>query len=292
MKYADRKGNIKGEDNGQDKLLKYMYGTVIGRAAVKILVNPVFSKIGGAVLSTSLSSFIVPSFCEKNNIDMSDYEEVRYGSYNDFFTRRIKPGKRLFNPNPDVLISPCDSKLSVYPIREDLHFNVKNTTYTVESLLRDKKLAQRYKGGYACVFRLTVDDYHRYAYIDHGYVTKQRSIKGVLHTVNPVANDCYPIYKENSRVYSILKSENFGNVLMMEVGALMVGKIVNEKGQCYVCRGQEKGHFEFGGSTIILLFQKNKVVIDEDILDNSRNGLETKVKLGENIGHLMAFKQV
>ncbi|MDO5402801.1 MAG: phosphatidylserine decarboxylase [Eubacteriales bacterium] len=285
MKYADRKGNVIGEDNGQDKMLKKLYGTVAGRMLVKVLVNPVFSKIGGAVLSTSVSSLAIPSFCKKNSIDMSDYEEVKYTSYNDFFTRRIKAGRRLFNPNPDVLISPCDSKLSVYAIGENLHFNVKNTMYTVYSLLRDKSLAASYKGGYACVFRLTVDDYHRYAYIDNGYVTRQRFIKGVLHTVNPVANDCYPIYKENSRAYSILKSENFGNVVMMEVGALMVGKIVNEKGQRYVCRGQEKGHFEFGGSTIILLFKKNRAVIDEDILNNSRRGIETKVRLGETIGH-------
>lgn len=284
MKYADRKGNIKGKDNGQDNLIKWMYGTTAGRVLVKMLVNPVVSKIGGKVLSTSVSAFAVPSFCKKNGIDLSDYEEKRYTSYNDFFTRRIKPGRRLFNPNPDILMSPCDSKLSVYPIGENLHFNVKNTIYTVHSLLRDKRLAAHFDGGYACVFRLTVDDYHRYAYIDGGFQTKEREIKGVLHTVNPAANDVYPIYKENSRTYSILKSENFGNVLMMEVGALMVGRIVNEASQCYVSRGQEKGHFEFGGSTVILLFEKGKVVIDEDILDNSKNGVETKVRLGESIG--------
>lgn len=284
MKYADRIGNIKGDDNGQDKLIQWMYGTVAGRALVRMLVNPVVSRIGGAALSTKVSAVAIPAFCKSNHIDLSEYEDKKYTSYNDFFMRKIKPGKRMFNPNPDMLISPCDSKLSVYPIENDLHFNVKNTMYTVSQLLRDKKLAKHYAGGYACVFRLTVDDYHRYSYIDDGYQTKERFISGVLHTVNPAANDVYPIYKENSRAYSLLRSENFGTVLMMEVGALMVGKIVNNASHCYVSRGQEKGHFEFGGSTVILLFQKDRVMIDQDILENSHNGIETKVKLGETIG--------
>lgn len=284
MKYADRIGNIKGDDNGQDKLIQWMYGTVAGRALVRMLVNPVVSRIGGAALSTKVSAVAIPAFCKSNHIDLSEYEDKKYTSYNDFFMRKIKPGKRMFNPNPDMLISPCDSKLSVYPIENNLHFNVKNTMYTVSQLLRDKKLAKHYAGGYACVFRLTVDDYHRYSYIDDGYQTKERFISGVLHTVNPAANDVYPIYKENSRAYSLLRSENFGTVLMMEVGALMVGKIVNNASHCYVSRGQEKGHFEFGGSTVILLFQKDRVMIDQDILENSHNGIETKVKLGETIG--------
>lgn len=284
MKYADRIGNIKGDDNGQDKLIQWMYGTVAGRVLVRMLVNPVVSRIGGAALSTKVSAVAIPAFCKSNHIDLSEYEDKKYTSYNDFFMRKIKPGKRMFNPNPDMLISPCDSKLSVYPIENNLHFNVKNTMYTVSQLLRDKKLAKHYAGGYACVFRLTVDDYHRYSYIDDGYQTKERFISGVLHTVNPAANDVYPIYKENSRAYSLLRSENFGTVLMMEVGALMVGKIVNNASHCYVSRGQEKGHFEFGGSTVILLFQKDRVMIDQDILENSHNGIETKVKLGETIG--------
>ncbi|MDD3239334.1 MAG: phosphatidylserine decarboxylase [Lachnospira sp.] len=284
MKYADRIGNIKGDDNGQDKLIQWMYGTVAGRALVRMLVNPVVSRIGGAALSTKVSAVAIPAFCKSNHIDLSEYEDKKYTSYNDFFMRKIKPGKRMFNPNPDMLISPCDSKLSVYPIENNLHFNVKNAMYTVSQLLRDKKLAKHYAGGYACVFRLTVDDYHRYSYIDDGYQTKERFISGVLHTVNPAANDVYPIYKENSRAYSLLRSENFGTVLMMEVGALMVGKIVNNASHCYVSRGQEKGHFEFGGSTVILLFQKDRVMIDQDILENSHNGIETKVKLGETIG--------
>ena len=103
--------------------------------------------------------------------------------------------------------------------------------------------------------------------------------------MNPVANDVYPIYKENTREYSLLRSRHFGTVLMMEVGALMVGKIENHSESSSVKRGQERGNFAFGGSTIILMIQKDKVLPDQDILKNSRRGIETRVHLGEKTGY-------
>ena len=99
-----------------------------------------------------------------------------------------------------------------------------------------------------------------------------------------MANDVYPIYKENSREYSLLKTENFRTVLMMEVGALLVGRIENRPGKAFVKRGDEKGNFAFGGSTIVLITEKNAVKPDEDILNNSREGIETRVFMGEKIG--------
>ena len=111
-----------------------------------------------------------------------------------------------------------------------------------------------------------------------------RARRGVLHTVNPIANDYFPIYKENAREYSILRNQEFGDILMMEVGALLVGKIVNHHGKAHVSRGQEKGYFQFGGSTVVLLLKAGVVEIDEDILENSRAGIETVVKYGEKIG--------
>lgn len=102
--------------------------------------------------------------------------------------------------------------------------------------------------------------------------------------MNPAANDKYPIYKMNTREYCLIRTEHFGTVLMMEVGALMVGKIQNYHQKGTVKRGAEKGRFEFGGSTIILLFQKESVKIDQDLWDNTCNGFETSVKMGEKIG--------
>lgn len=99
-----------------------------------------------------------------------------------------------------------------------------------------------------------------------------------------MANDAYPIYKENSREYSLLKTENFRTMLMMEVGALFVGKIENRPRRASVKRGEEKGNFAFGGSTIVLITEKNAVKPDEDILKNSQAGMETRVLMGEKIG--------
>ena len=109
-------------------------------------------------------------------------------------------------------------------------------------------------------------------------------IPGVLHTVRPVATGTVPVYAENAREYSLLKTENFGVVLMMEVGAMLVGRIVNLHGEAEVRKGQEKGYFEFGGSTVILVFEKDKVTLAEDILKNNEDGFETAVKMGEVIG--------
>ena len=129
-----------------------------------------------------------------------------------------------------------------------------------------------------------MDDYHRYCYAFDGEKGENVRLPGRLHTVNPIANDFFPIYKENAREYTILHTRAFGDVIAMEVGALLVGKIVNHHGQAPIRRGQEKGYFQFGGSTVVLLLKKDAALLDEDILENSRNGIETVVKFGERIG--------
>lgn len=282
--YADRAGNIVEGSTGQDRLLECLYGSKTGRMLLKLLTCRAVSEAGGMLMDSRLSSLFIGPFVRKNHIDLGLYEGQPYRSYNAFFTRQIKEGQRPIEMDGRVLISPCDAKLSVYPIDGNRRFSIKNTEYTVESLLRSKKLAKRYEGGYACIFRLTVDDYHRYCYADGGVKSKNRLLPGVYHTVNPIANDVYPIYKENTREYCLLKSEHFGTLVQMEVGALLVGRIVNYHGAARVTRGQEKGRFEFGGSTVVLLIQKDRVEVDRDLLENTRNNCETIVRLGERIG--------
>lgn len=281
---ADRQGNIVKNEFLQDQILEKLYGSVAGRAVLKPLVNPALSKLGGIVLDSRISALAVKPFIKSHGIAMNDYETKKYRSYNEFFTRKLKAGARTIDKLPEHLISPCDCRLSVYPISDQCVVNIKHTRYTAAELLKNKALAQRYEGGLLWVFRLCVDDYHRYIYIDDGVESPRHSIPGVLHTVNPVANDVYPIYKENAREYSLLKSEHFGTVLMMEVGALMVGKIENRPETGRIKRGQEKGNFAFGGSTIVLMTQKNRVLPDSDLWNNSKRGIETRVFLGEKIG--------
>lgn len=282
-----RNGKLIKQKSGQDHILEVLYTTVAGRLLLKLLTLPTVSKVAGVFLSTRLSCVLIKPFIKKNHIDMSQYEPVKYKSYNDFFTRKIKEKLRPVDRNPKHFISPCDSKLTVLPIAKDCRFVLKHTTYTVASLLKNEKLAKEYEGGYAMIFRLTVDDYHRYCYVCDGVKEDNVFIPGVLHTVNPLANDYFPTYKENSREYSILHTKEFGDIVMMEVGALLVGKIVNHHRKYRVLRGQEKGYFEFGGSTVVLLVKKNTVRVDADILENSGQGIETVVKFGEKIGETM-----
>lgn len=284
MEHQLRKNRKPNKNDGQDRILGILYKTMPGRLLLKGLTAPAISKAAGAFLSTRLSCVLIAPFIRNNHIDMTQYEPVKYKSYNDFFTRKIKAKLRPVDMEARHFISPCDSKLTVYPVTEDGHFTIKHTPYTVESLLQNKKLAKEYEGGYAMVFRLTVDDYHRYCYVCDGNKEDNVVIPGVLHTVNLIANDYFPIYKENSREYSILHTKEFGDIVMMEVGALLVGRIVNHHRKFKVFRGQEKGYFEFGGSTVVLLVKKDTVKIDADILENSAQGIETVVKYGEKIG--------
>lgn len=284
MKYKDRHGNVLEDDKMQESIVRFLYGTYPGEGLLKILTHKGISKLAGAILSTKVSSALIPYFVRRNKIKVRDYEMAGHRSFNDFFSRRLSPGARDVEFNSDVLISPADSKVMVYDCDEDAEFTIKDIKYSFAELTRSKKLAEVFAGGQLLVFRLSVDDYHRYCYVDSGDKSQNYRIPGILHTVNPAACEETAVYRENERAISLLKSENFGLIMMMEVGAMMVGKIINYEGPTYVRKGKEKGRFEFGGSTIILAFRKGTVEIDHDILLNSQQGLETKVKYGEKIG--------
>lgn len=279
-----RTGEIIVTNEKQNKLLEKMYGSVLGRVLLKTLTAPAVSRIAGAFMDSRPSKLLIKPFIKRSGIDTSQYIMCGFRSYNDFFTRVVKPEKRPVDLVPEHLISPCDSKLTVYKISRNSIFRIKGSRYRVSDLLKNDFLANRYSGGYCLIFRLEVDDYHRYCYIDSGIKTDNTFISGELHTVNPIALARYNIYKRNSREYTVLHTDNFGDVVQVEVGAMMVGRIVNHHGEGAFSRGQEKGKFEFGGSTIVMLFGKDSIVPDTDILRNSAEDIETVVKYGEKIG--------
>lgn len=284
MRYRNRQGEEITENEAQDRLLATLYGTAAGRLLLKLLVQPWVSRLAGAFLNTPLSAGMITPFVERYGISLEECEQTVYPSYNAFFHRRLCTAARPVDDRREVFISPCDAKLSVYPIRQDKSFVIKGLPYTLERLLKSRRLAEHYEGGTMLVFRLTVNDYHHFCYVADGKKSKNRRIPGVLHTVNPIAMETVPVFAENAREYSLLKSEEFGRILMMEVGALMVGKIVNLAEQGMVRRGEEKGWFEFGGSTVILCLEKDRVELDEDIRNNQAEGIETIVRMGEKIG--------
>ena len=266
------------KEEKEDKINIFLYHTILGRIILKILITKPISKIYGYYLDSKLSIPKIKKFIKKNNINMNDYLKEDYQSFNEFFKRKINLTKRPIPKNNRILISPCDSKLSVYKIKDNT-FKIKNTYYHIEDLTHTKDYLNY---DYAIIFRLCVDDYHRYCYVDNGTKEENHHIKGVLHTVRPIAQEKYPIFSQNEREWTILHTENFNDIIEIEVGALMVGKIVNHHNEKNFKKGEEKGYFKFGASTIVLLVKDIK--IDEDLIKNTNNNLETIVKMGERIG--------
>ena len=263
--------------------VNFLYHTVPGRALLQLLIRPGVSKALGAFLDKPLSRHLVTPFVKSTGLDLSDYPERHYHSFNDFFTRNIREGRRPVDMEETALVAPCDGKLTVYPITPEGLFDIKHSVYSTKDLLQDEELAKEFEGGTCLIFRLTPDDFHRYSFMDGGEILLSRTVPGVLHTVRPIAFRRYPVFSENAREYAVLETVNFGKVIQMEVGALFVGRIVNLP-LTEFSRGQEKGKFEFGGSTIILLLQKDAAIIDEALLRNTQAGLESIVRLGNRIG--------
>ncbi len=262
--------------------LKFLYRNKIGRGLLKVLITKPVSCVVGAFLSTPLSKPMIKGFIKRNNIDMSQFEKQNFSCYNDFFIRKIREEKRPVCFDKNALISPCDSRVLAYKIDKNLNFNIKNGTFSLETLLDDKNLAKEFEGGFLLVFRLCVDDYHRYCYFDFGEILENKFIKSKLHTVQPIALEKDNYFKENSREITVVKTENFGKAVIVEIGAMMVGKIVNHKKQGEFKKGEEKGYFKFGGSTVAIVLKNAK--IDEEIILNSQKNFETRVRYGEKIG--------
>lgn len=266
------------------KTLDVLYNTVCGRALLRILTHPAVSKLCGAFLDSPASKFLIRPFVRANGIDLSQFYSDDFRCFNDCFARKIRPYQRPFDEDPSTFVSPCDGHLLAYNIEKGTVIPVKQASYSIARLLHSRKMAKRYEGGYCLVFRLCVDNYHRYSYFDSGIKGENHFIGGKLHTVQPIALESVPVFTENCREYTVMKTDNFGTAVFMEVGAMLVGKINNDHGRCAFVRGQEKGHFSYGGSTIILLLQKDRLVLDDNILKASEAGKETPVLMGEKLG--------
>ena len=265
--------------------LQFLYRTPPGRLLLKVLAGRRVSRLCGRILDLPLSRVLIPGFVRRNQIDLDDFDLSAVRSFNDFFCRPVKEGKRPVDLTPEALIAPCDAALLAFPVRGDTVIAVKQSRWTIRSLLKDPELAEEFEGGLCLIFRLQVSDYHRYCWFDAGRKTRNVFLPGKLHTVRPVALEDLPVFTLNCREYSVLESEHFGKAVQAEVGAMLVGRIVNHcPGPAEVCRGEEKGHFEYGGSTILILLKEGTAELRPDISSNSALGIETPVRMGERIG--------
>ena len=264
--------------------LRFLYGTVMGRLVLKLLCMRWISRLCGLFLDSPVSKPLIRPFVRRHGIDLSEYAGEPYKSFNAFFTREIKEDRRPVAAEPSALIAPCDGLLSAYRVTGDAVIPVKQSRYTVSSLLGGGSEAERYQNGICLVFRLCVNHYHRYCYIDSGVKGENVFLPGKLHTVRPIALEKFPVFTQNCREYTVIRTENFGDVVQMEVGALLVGKIKNRHGPGDVRRGEEKGMFLYGGSTVIVLLEEGRASLPEELYQATENRIETPVRMGQRIG--------
>ena len=269
-------------------MMQAAYHGRYSRFLLPVVTSRLYTRLWGWWQCTPFSCNKIPAFVEQYHVNMADYEQQVFHNFDEFFIRPIREGARPMNIDPDRLIAPADSKLLVYPVKEDMHLTVKGLDYTLEELTGSRRFAKEFAGGQCLVFRLTMDDYHHYCFPADGWQRMRHTVPGRLHTVSPYSAE-KKVYQENYRVVNLLETKHFGKILMIEVGALFAGRIINYPVRCFR-KGEEKGYFRLGGSTILMLLQKDAVRLDEDILEYTDKGIEVKLRYREDIGTVIRKK--
>jgi phosphatidylserine decarboxylase len=272
-----------------DVWLRFMYYTPLGAILRHMVLRTrLFSRLYGKLNRSGRSTRKIHAFIETYGIDTNDLDRpiASFRSFDDFFTRRLKIGARPIDPFPGNLISPADARVIKYDMRNSEVIPVKGRSFSVGDLIERAEIAQNYKDGTIVVFRLAPFDYHRFCYIDDSIIGPTWTTGRLYEAVHPYAIWANAkSFTVNVRDCCILHTDHFGDVLHIDVGALGVGAIKQlHRSGSRVGRGEEKGLFALGGSTIVLVFQRGTVVMDADIEQNSANGLETLVRYGEAIG--------
>lgn len=295
IQYYDRQsGLLKTEKVAGEKWLVWLYNNPVGEATLWVLAKrKVVSSLYGNRMDRPSSTKKIQAFVEEFNIDMSTAQKQEFNSFNDFFTRKLKNNARPVDTNSTVTVSPADGKILAYANIRNSDFIIKGYRFDIFSFLNNARLAQNYLDGSLVIIRLAPFDYHRFHFPISGSVSHITRIDGDYYSVNPLAlRKMTEIFCLNKREFTIISNPLFGDVVMTEVGATMVGSIVKTYTGNFVKKGEEKGYFKFGGSTVVLLFEKNKIRIDEDLLINTLKGYETVIKEGERIGVSMINPKV
>ena len=278
-----------------DKFIEWLYESNSGKSLSTLICKAPLSKFYGALQDLPLSQQKVLPFIKKFNIKMEDYlpedgrsEKSPYSSFNQFFIRRFRPGKRPIVQTPNEMAAFSEARYFGYEsVRDDEVVPVKGHNLKPKALLANTKWEKTFEDGPLLLARLCPVDYHRYHYPDNGSIVDDYRVPGLYHSVNPLAlKSKQDILITNERHVTILETENFGKLAYIEVGAICVGKIIQskplDKGRMF-SRGEEKGYFLFGGSTVILIGEKGAWKPSEDILKNTSSGIETYLHLGREV---------
>jgi len=280
--YNDRKKCIEEEVVFGDAFVRFLYQNPIGALVTPLIAgNHLISKAYGLLKASASSTRQIDPFCKKFGLNMDEFEKVTYENFNDFFIRRFKDGARPFNQDAKILPAPCEARYTFYSkSHKKLRLFVKGASLCPREVLGDE-VSQAFEGGPVAVARLAPVDYHRFHFPDDGTVEKQYPIHGKLNSVNPLASfRMRNIFCENERRVSILDTRNFGKIAYVEVGALCVGRIVQTHTSKNFTRGDEKGYFLFGGSTVILFGTPGSWSWRKEFLSQNAEGREVLIQLG------------
>ncbi|ATX82296.1 phosphatidylserine decarboxylase [Mariprofundus ferrinatatus] len=276
-----------------DGMVKFAYGNPIGRLLGPVIASKLLSQIYGKSQDSLSSAGKVAPFIKAFNIRIDQFEkgsfadkpiEASYRSFNEFFIRAFREGERAFTPNDHEMGAFAEARYFGHAaMHDELTVPVKGAMLRAVDLIGDHALAEDFIGGPLMIARLCPVDYHRYHYPDDGKTLKAFSVPGDLHSVNPLAlRYRHDIFIKNERRVAILETEHFGKLAYIEVGATCVGKIVQSFDESKAFKkGDEKGYFLFGGSTVVLCGEKGRWVPSDDILTNTKAGVETYIQLGD-----------
>ena len=265
--------------------IKWLYQNPLGELSLDLLVKRKFvSEFYGKQMDKPSSVSKIEPFIKELQIDMSVYPQQDYSSFNQFFARKINPSARPIDKRSDVFVSPADGKILAFETLRGSFF-VKGIKFDVARFVQNNTLANSFVDGSLAIIRLAPPDYHRFHFPASGRLSALVKIGGAYFSVSPIALSAIAdIYLQNKREYLIISTELFGDVIMAEVGATMVGSIIQTYTTQTATKGQEKGYFKFGGSSVVLIFQRGKINFDSDLLENTLDGYETKILMGERIG--------
>ncbi|CAN1848808.1 Phosphatidylserine decarboxylase proenzyme 2 [Linum perenne] len=248
----------------------------------------------GRKMNAVESAIEIPKFIElfKDQINLAEVKHPldHFKTFNEFFVRELKLGARpvAMVDQDDIAVCAADCRLLAFRSEADSkRFWIKGKKFSIEGLLGNEISSSNFKDGTVVIFRLAPQDYHRFHFPVSGTIEKIQDISGCLYTVNPIAvNSKYcNVFTENKRAVSIISTADFGKVAFVAIGATMVGSITFlKKAGDYVKKGDEFGYFSFGGSTVICVFEKDSIQIDEDLLANSARSVETLVQVGMTLG--------
>ena len=273
-----------------EKWLRWTYETSLGQLALNLLAKrAVLSRYYGWRMSMRDSARRVLPFIVDYNLDVDEFAKKPYAfkTFNEFFYRALKAEARPIAAGERAAVLPADGRhLAFQDVGAATGFYAKGQHFELGAFLGDAELAAKFRGGSLLISRLCPVDYHRFHFPVGGTPGESRLINGWLYSVSPVALRRNLAYLwENKRMVTLVDSPVFGQVAVIEIGATMVGSIVQTfvAGRA-VAKGDEKGLFAFGGSCVVTIFQPGRIRFDADLVQHSADGLEVYAKMGESLG--------